>query len=405
MADTQIRSDAFLAFVSDKDTVELVKSLALSRYGLKVEVQQGNIKTATSYLQANSSPRVLLIDITGSEFPLTDMKALAEVCEPGVQVIAIGERNDVGIFRDLVELGVKDYIAKPLNITLLIRSIETLMSGPGAAKKSQGGFNTAGKLVSFLGSHGGVGSSTLAANCSWALAHLHHKRVCMMDLDFHYGIMNQIFNIEPSSGLRDILVSPDRIDEEVLMRSVIKVSEYLSTLSAPMAIDERFEFPTKAIESCVAIPLELCHYTVLDLPLYDHAAHYPLLAQSNVIVLTLDFTLISVKDAVSLLRVLKTTQDVQIIVVANKQGEYKKGELDRKMFEESIGQEIDVVIPFDALKPLQNLNEGIPVASEKGILSDGICDITTLITGKQAAKTPQGSSFLSGFFGGNKTVA
>ncbi len=406
MNENQQQSDIFLAFVSDKETMEVVRSLALSRYGLKIDVHQGNIKSATSYLQFNHSPRILLVDITGSEVPLSDMKALADVSEPGLQVIAIGERNDVGIFRDLVELGVKDYIAKPLNVTLLIHSLELLMGVAGSSKKVESGFSYAGKLVTFLGARGGVGSSTLAANCSWAMAHGHYKRVCLADLDFYHGIMNQVFNLGASSSLKEVLQSPERIDETLLMRSVLKVSEYLSTLSAPMPIDEDFPFPTDAIHACLPLLQNQFHYTILDMPRYNHRLHYPIMDKSNIIVLSLDFTLLSVRESVSLLRVLKTTQDVQIIVVANKAGEYKKGELDRKMFEESIGQEVDLVIGFDSTKPLQTLNEGTPVASERGLLSDGIYGITSLITGKEAQSSPQGgSSFLSGLFGGGKASA
>ena len=193
MIEKQLRSDKFLAFVNDKETLDLVNSLSMARYGLKTEAQQANIKSAITYLQHNSSPKLLLVDITGSEFPITDMKALADVCEPGVIVIAIGERNDVGVFRDLVKLGVKDYIAKPLNSTLLMQSIETQVLGTAAVLANQEGFNYAGKLISFIGAKGGVGSSTLAANCSWALAHAHYKRICLMDLDFQFAHSSGLF--------------------------------------------------------------------------------------------------------------------------------------------------------------------------------------------------------------------
>jgi pilus assembly protein CpaE len=404
MADNQTLSDVFLSFVSDKDTLEVTKTLALSRYGLKVDARQGNIKSAIAYLKFNHSPRLLLVDITGSEFPLSDMKALAEVCEPGLQVLAVGDRNDVGIFRDLVGLGVKDYIAKPLAVSLLIHSIEILMGATAAHKKADSGFAYAGKLISFLGARGGVGSSTLAANFSWVLAHGHYKRVCLLDLDFHYGVLSQIFNQDPTTSFSELLSLPDRLDEAILMKSVQKVSDYLVTLSSQVPVDEDFTYPSAALEACMPLLLNQFHYTVLDLPRYDHKNHYPILSRSNVIVLSLDFTLLCVREVANLLRVFKSTQEVQIVIVANRQGEYKKGELDKAMFEDSIGQEIDLIIPFDAIKPLQILNEGALVASERGVLSDGIYKLTKIITGKEAQISPHKTSLLGGLFGGGKTV-
>ena len=46
--------------------------------------------------------------------PLNDINALAEVCEPGTVVIAMGQVNDVRLFRDLVASGIQDYLLKPV---------------------------------------------------------------------------------------------------------------------------------------------------------------------------------------------------------------------------------------------------------------------------------------------------
>jgi len=403
MASNNLQSDTFLAFVSDKETLDIVKSLALSRYGLQIEAYQANVKTAIAHIQSHNSPRILLMDLSGSDFPLTDMQSVADACEPGVKVIAIGEANDVGLFRSLVSMGVKDYIAKPLNVRLLVQSLENLM-GHGAANKNEGKFAQAGKLVSFLGTRGGVGSSTLAANFAWGLSHGNFKRVCMVDLDFHTGIMNQILNIEAPSSFADLLKSHDSMDENILMQSVIKVGEYLSTLGSPVPLDEEFVYPTQALESCLPTLLHHFHYTVLDFPKYDHRTHYSIIAKSDVIVLTLEFSLLFIREVVSLLRILKSTQDVQIILLANNVGAYKKGELERKMFEESIGQEVDLVIPFDPNKPLQSINEGVPAAAEKGAFSDGVYNLVSLVTGKQTQNLPQGSSFLGNLFGGKQSA-
>ncbi|MBP6986446.1 MAG: P-loop NTPase [Alphaproteobacteria bacterium] len=405
MIEKQLRSDKFLAFVNDKETLDLVNSLSMARYGLKTEAQQANIKSAITYLQHNSSPKLLLVDITGSEFPITDMKALADVCEPGVIVIAIGERNDVGVFRDLVKLGVKDYIAKPLNSTLLMQSIETQVLGTAAVLANQEGFNYAGKLISFIGAKGGVGSSTLAANCSWALAHAHYKRICLMDLDFHHGSIGQFFNVEINTGLRELLAEPERIDESVMTRAATRVSDYLSLLSAPLSLDDHFDFPKDELASFLSIPLNQCHYTVLDFPRYNHKDHFKLMAMSNVIVICCDLTLLSVRESVNLARLLRTSQEVQILIVANKVGEHKKGELSPQIFQESISHEIDLIINFDGMMALPSLNEGVPVASEKGSLSEGIYKLASLITGKQAKVSNQNNSFFGNLFGSGKTVA
>ena len=38
--------------------------------------------------------------MSGVDMPASRMHELAELCEPGVTVIAIGDRNDIGLYRD-----------------------------------------------------------------------------------------------------------------------------------------------------------------------------------------------------------------------------------------------------------------------------------------------------------------
>ena len=57
---------------------------------------------------------------------------LAEVCEPGVTVITIGDRNDVGLFRDLINNGVSDYLVKPITPALLQKSLLNVLESATA---------------------------------------------------------------------------------------------------------------------------------------------------------------------------------------------------------------------------------------------------------------------------------
>jgi pilus assembly protein CpaE len=58
---------------------------------------------------------------------MTDMARLAETCEPGVEVIAVGNRNEVGLFRDLMHLGIKDYLVKPLTSVHVFKTLEHVL--------------------------------------------------------------------------------------------------------------------------------------------------------------------------------------------------------------------------------------------------------------------------------------
>ena len=43
-----------------------------------------------------------MVDLSTSTMPMRDIDSLAEVCEPGTSVVAVGSQNDVALFRDLI---------------------------------------------------------------------------------------------------------------------------------------------------------------------------------------------------------------------------------------------------------------------------------------------------------------
>src|SRR5690606_11148492 len=76
---------------------------------------KGGLRNAVQSLSISASPAILMVDLSESGDPLNDINALAEVCEPGTVVIAIGQVNDVRLYRDLLASGIHDYLLKPLS--------------------------------------------------------------------------------------------------------------------------------------------------------------------------------------------------------------------------------------------------------------------------------------------------
>jgi pilus assembly protein CpaE len=181
VAKKNLTSDILLAFVSDETSEEVIKQLPLADFGLNLLIFRGSVKNAYEYLKTNHSPRILLVDITGCSLPISEVAALAEVCEPGVEVVSIGETNDISIFRGLLNLGVRDYIVKPLSPSLLVRSFENILYSEKKTEKTTG-FSRLGSVISFIGMRGGVGTSTLAANSAWLLSEHYHKLIYLSSL-------------------------------------------------------------------------------------------------------------------------------------------------------------------------------------------------------------------------------
>src|SRR5207342_2190732 len=105
--------DPFTAFVADEATAELLRPVAVEHGWSPEKVNKGGLRNAVQTLSVSASPSILFVDLSESGDPLSDINALAEVCEPGTVVIAAGQVNDVRLYRDLVASGIQDYLLKP----------------------------------------------------------------------------------------------------------------------------------------------------------------------------------------------------------------------------------------------------------------------------------------------------
>src|SRR5689334_5923088 len=109
-----------MAFV-DADTERLLQDASV--LSGRNQIVRGGIAKAIEYLSEQRSPYLLLVDISGVQLPLSKIQMLAEVCEPGTNVVAIGDHNDVALYRDLQESGVSNYLVKPLTRELLTKAL------------------------------------------------------------------------------------------------------------------------------------------------------------------------------------------------------------------------------------------------------------------------------------------
>ncbi|MFO1187592.1 MAG: AAA family ATPase [Alphaproteobacteria bacterium] len=233
-----------VAFMSDAES-EAVAGAVLEDLGLEsVAVKRGGVAAAIEYLGNFASPKLIVVDISESDLPLSDVNALAEACEPGVEVVVVGKHNDIGLFRDLIQLGVSDYLVKPMTRELFRRSIETVR---GRAQASQNIRGRTGKIIAVTGARGGVGATTIAANLGWLLAQKVGRRVAMIDLDFNYGSLSLALDQKATPGLREALENIHRVDQLFLERTLIHVDSRMALLSCEEPLDYEMKFEPRAL--------------------------------------------------------------------------------------------------------------------------------------------------------------
>ena len=107
--------DPFAAYICDDAALDVLRPVVIELGWQPEKCNKGGLRNAIQSLSVSASPNILLVDLSESGDPLNDINALAEVCEPGTVVIAIGQVNDVRLYRDLLASGIHDYLLKPLS--------------------------------------------------------------------------------------------------------------------------------------------------------------------------------------------------------------------------------------------------------------------------------------------------
>lgn len=369
-----------LAFVGDGDTERSLRDCFAHLGFADATITRGGIALAIDTLSTQRSPELLIVDISGVALPVSEINNLAEVCEPGVIVIAIGDCNEVGLYRDLMHAGVSDYIVKPLTAQLLANALQGHRSSgwSGAIQRKLG------TCVAIVGARGGVGATTLSVNLAWYLAERQNRRVALIDLDLHNGECALALNIKPTPGLREALVNPARIDNILLARVMAPVGQHLFVLSAEEPLRDSIEFTAEAVETLIGVLRQQFHYVVLDVPRNPGATYLRALELADFRVIVVDQTLRSARDAVRLRSALGDVGGKHhTLFVLNREGEGGRYAITLDEMQRILDVRPKTVIPFHPAWFATALGSSETLAAaRRGKFSEAIAGLALELSGR-----------------------
>ncbi len=396
--DAAAQKDPFLAFVTDDQTERVIREIAESLLLPEDTVRRGSIEDAHNYLQQVRSPSLLLVDVDQSSDPLDEIVKLADVCELGTKLIAIGAENDVTLFRDLLTMGATDYLVKPLDKENLLRSVSA-MDDRGAGLSSMGRL---GKSVSFISTRGGAGATTIAANCGWVISQAAKRRVNLIDMDLHFGNLALILGAEATEGLADGLRQPDRIDQLFLERVMTPCGDRLFVVGGEESLSEAFHGGDRgAVDILVNELRSKFHFVLMDLPRSSSDVVYRAVQLSSTTVLVSDLSLAGMRDTVRLIKFIQeNSPGGQIVLVVNKIGENPKAEIPIAEFEKGVGQSVDFQIAFEPNTIMRAANLGQPLAEVRSDAAKVIEQLAEKIAGPSPATQSKKKSFLQSILKG-----
>ncbi len=350
---------SFSAFVADDVTRLTLTRLAAERRWRDTSVELGGIEAAHRHFEKGAACDLLIVDLSDSADPLGAINGLADVCEPGTRVIALGTANDVKLFRTLIEAGVTDYLVKPVSADDLARAID---QANGA--KAEEGKSGQGQVIAVIGARGGVGASTIALNLAWILSQERGRKVALVDLDLHFGNIALSLDLEPGNGFRDVLQNPSRIDPLFLERASLRAAERLIVLGTEEPLAAARHWDPGAFQPLLEELTKAHEIVLLDLPRAMALEHPELLAAAHRVIMVADLSLPALRDVLRLKSLThEQAPSARTALWLNRPRPMGKNDVPAAQFAKTLEAPVGGELPFDPKAAMLAAGSGKPLVA------------------------------------------
>jgi pilus assembly protein CpaE len=226
------------------------------------------------------APEVIFLSMDDPEAAEVVSKHISQEFS-GIHQIALHTTQNPDIFRRALRLKMRELLVSPFDPAELLATLEQVseeLSNNPVQIGSTDLFNA------FLPAKSGVGTSTIAANVTWALSKQPDTPVLLMDCDLFSGVTGFLFNAEHEYSLADATNRSKELDEDAWQRLVKKVGNIDLLLSGAPRIPDQLQH--KQLSGVIEFARRNYRVINADLPDTLDDMNLTLLREANRIFLT-----------------------------------------------------------------------------------------------------------------------
>lgn len=331
-------------FSNDKATLEAAASTLHDwRFArVKVQAREGDARTAAQIYKETPSPDLVIVQTEeiNDDF-IASLEELASNCQEGTAAIVIGPVNDVYLYRKLIDMGVSDYLVRPLEAPVMANVIaKTLIDRLGV---------TGSRLIAFIGAKGGVGTSVLAQSTAWGLSDVFQQKGVLLDASGGWSVASVSMGFEPSTTLLEAARAAEEQDEDSLKRMLFAADERLSVLASGGDVMLDPTITPDQMETLLGVLMVKYPVIIADLSKASPDIAKSVINKAHQIVVVSTPTVSSLRLARSLIQEIKelTGDDSsKIEMIINMQGISPKNEVRKSDIEAALEFEISTAISY-----------------------------------------------------------
>lgn len=368
---------AVMAFVVESETERALRDCLRDANVETFAIHRGGIRGAIMAMQNQASAKLLIVDVSQEEQPLTALGDLSHMVEPDVRVLVIGNINHVDFYREVTRgLGAVDYIEVPLTRD---RVSQCVIAALGSDSSRSSGSIIRGRTITITGVRGGVGATTLAVNLAWNLGVQMRRHTVLLDSDIHFGSASLLLNIHSSPGFWMALETPERIDTLLAERVAQTAADRLHVLAGHEKVSEQITPAPGAANVLLNALRQRYNLILADVPFRPMQFNRDLLDLADQRVLVMSPSLSAVHDTLRMLDLPAGDRQSQSpIVVLNRLG--IAGGLTLAQVETALKRPVDVAIADLPREVGHAATVGRPAMQSCRRFGDSILELTKKVT-------------------------
>lgn len=256
-----------------------------------------------------------------------------------------------------------------------------------------------GKVINFIGSKGGIGTTTIAVNFAASLLELKGaaQSVALIDMNLLFGEVPLFLDMEPAFNWGEVAKNISRLDSVYLMSILSKHPSGMFVLPSPTGIDGVNMANPEVIEKILHLMQKEFDYIVIDGGHSLDEISLKVMEMSDMVMINSILSLpclINVRRLVETLRRLGCPSEENIKIVINRY--HKNSVISVKEAEKGLQKRISWYIPNDFQTTISAINQGklLSVVAAKAEITRNVLEFAAKITNTTETKKEK-----SGLFG------
>ncbi len=317
--------------------------------------------------QSDQTPAVAVVDVRVQGTAQGEIERVRKRWPP-VDIVAIASVSEPESILQAMRAGANEFFVWPDGSVAAPESIQEGIRE--AIKKTSLRLNSAGRdggepshVLSFFGTKGGVGTTTLAVNCASELARLSKRPTLIVDLNPFIGEVGLFLGVRPRFTVVDALDSVDRLDTVFLKRLVATHKSGLDIMAGSELVDRPNARDSERMQELFGVLKESYPNIVLDAGGLTNPSAASALFGSDVSFLVTNPDVASIRNTRRMIDRMRKmgAGPERVRLLLNRVSGNPAFAPDQ--IEEVVGRPVDHCFPSDYRTVSEALNSGVPLST------------------------------------------